>query len=84
MKKSNILTLILLCFSLLSNAQKASTNFKNRLNLKSLKYLGSVDERFQSYNIEMCEVIGGDFWVPYELIDSVQKHSGKTGFAALK
>lgn len=56
----------------------------NRINLKSIKYIGSVDERFQSYNIEMCEVIGGDFWVPYNLIDSVRKTSKKTGFAALK
>ena len=27
--------------------------------------VGSVDERFQSYNIEMVEVIGGRFWKPY-------------------
>jgi heparanase len=27
---------------------------------------GRVDERFQSYNIEMVEVIGGRFWKPYE------------------
>src|SRR5262245_61497842 len=26
---------------------------------------GSVDERFQSYNIEMIEVTGGRFWKPY-------------------
>jgi hypothetical protein len=25
----------------------------------------TVDERFQSYNIEMLEVTGGDFWKPY-------------------
>jgi heparanase len=55
-----------------------------QINLKQMKHIGSVNERYQSYNIEMCEVIGGDFWVPYELIDSVRKHSGKTGFAALK
>jgi heparanase 1 len=28
--------------------------------------IGMVDERFQSYNIEMVEVIGGRFWKPYE------------------
>src|ERR1700680_353064 len=28
--------------------------------------IGTVDERFQSYNIEMVEVIGGRFWKPYE------------------
>jgi heparanase len=27
--------------------------------------IGNVDERFQSYNIEMVEVIGGRFWKPY-------------------
>jgi heparanase 1 len=27
--------------------------------------LGSVDERFQSFNIEMLEVTGGRFWKPY-------------------
>jgi hypothetical protein len=26
---------------------------------------GTVDERFQSYNIEMIEVTGGRFWKPY-------------------
>jgi hypothetical protein len=26
--------------------------------------IGTVDERFQSYNIEMVEVIGGRFWKP--------------------
>ncbi len=28
--------------------------------------MGSVDERFQSYNIEMVEVTGGRFWKPYD------------------
>jgi heparanase len=27
--------------------------------------IGAVDERFNSYNIEMVEVIGGKFWKPY-------------------
>jgi hypothetical protein len=27
--------------------------------------IGTVDERFQSYNVEMVEVIGGNFWKPY-------------------
>ncbi|PJG55078.1 hypothetical protein CVM73_10900 [Bradyrhizobium forestalis] len=30
-----------------------------------LKALGTVDARFQSYNIEMVEVTGGRFWKPY-------------------
>lgn len=84
MKKIAILILLIFSIQIKSNAQKSFTKPKNKLKISSLKHIGTVDERFQSYNIEMCEVIGGDFWVPYELIDSVQKHSGKTGFAALK
>src|SRR5436305_415175 len=28
--------------------------------------VGTIDERFQSYNIEMLEVTGGRFWAPYK------------------
>src|ERR1035441_5110966 len=28
--------------------------------------IGTVDERYQSYNIEMLEVTGGRFWAPYK------------------
>jgi hypothetical protein len=31
----------------------------------SMPRVGTVDERFESYNIEMVEVIGGRFWKPY-------------------
>ena len=27
--------------------------------------IGTVDDRFQSYNVEMVEVIGSRFWKPY-------------------
>lgn len=30
-----------------------------------LKAIGTIDPRFQSYNIEMVEVTGGRFWRPY-------------------
>jgi hypothetical protein len=30
-----------------------------------LPRVGTVDERFQSYNIEMVEIVGGRFWKPY-------------------
>jgi heparanase len=30
-----------------------------------LPRLGAVDARFQSYNVEMAEVTGGNFWKPY-------------------
>jgi hypothetical protein len=31
----------------------------------SLPRISTVDERFQSYNIEMVEITGGSFWKPY-------------------
>jgi hypothetical protein len=31
----------------------------------SMTRIGTVDERFQSYNVEMVEVTGGRFWKPY-------------------
>lgn len=30
--------------------------------------IGTVDERFQSYNVEMLEITGGGFWKPYSLL----------------
>lgn len=30
-----------------------------------LKTIGAIDARFQSYNIEMVELTGGQFWKPY-------------------
>jgi hypothetical protein len=35
------------------------------LDPSKMSAIGTVDERFQSYNIEMVEVIGGRFWKPY-------------------
>ncbi len=37
-----------------------------RLNPAAMPRLGTVDERFQSYNVEMVEVTGGRFWKPYK------------------
>jgi heparanase len=35
--------------------------------------IGTVDDRFQSYNVEMVEVTGGRFWKPYADIDAILK-----------
>src|SRR5579864_4405161 len=45
--------------------------------------IGTVDERFQSYNIEMVEVIGGRFWKPYGSATNeskAQEPAPQTGF----
>ena len=75
---------MLFCFTATAQNTSNSRPNQNKIDLKKMAFIGTVDDRFQSYNIEMCEVIGGDFWIPYNLIDSVRKTSNKTGFAALK
>src|SRR5436305_10347597 len=35
------------------------------LDAAKMPRIGAVDERFQSYNVEMVEVVGGRFWKPY-------------------
>jgi heparanase len=44
-----------------------------RIDAASMRRIGTVDERFQSYNIEMVEVIGGRFWKPYRDIGALLK-----------
>ena len=46
---------------------------QRRIGAASMRLIGSVDERFQSYNVEMVEVIGGRFWKPYKDIDALLK-----------
>jgi heparanase len=36
------------------------------VDLAKMTRIGTVDERFESYNIEMVEVTGGRFWKPYK------------------
>lgn len=65
-----------------SRSSKEPDHETVKLNLSDLQQIGQVEERYQSFNVEMAEVVGGDFWVPYELLDSEKVK--KEGFAALK
>ncbi|KPK84927.1 MAG: hypothetical protein AMS27_08695 [Bacteroides sp. SM23_62_1] len=75
-----IFTFLFFCFSY--GYLKGSENEKSKLELTNLKYLGELDERYQSFNVEMCEVVGGDFWIPYDLLDPEEVRS--VGFSAMK
>ena len=41
------------------------------LSPSSMPRMGKVDDRFQSYNVEMVEVTGGRFWAPYKKTPAV-------------
>lgn len=42
----------------------------SHLDPHALKSVARVDPRFQSYNIEMAEIVGGRFWAPYKDADA--------------
>jgi heparanase 1 len=44
--------------------------------------IGTVDERFYSYNIEMAEVTGGNFWKPYHNQSSTAAQARKPAESA--
>ena len=48
-------------------ASQPSTSSQSATSLApaTMARIGTVDERFQSYNVEMLEVTGGRFWKPY-------------------
>jgi heparanase 1 len=55
------LTFVLLA----AQTQAAASADAPSITPSSLPRIGTVDERFQSYNIEMVEITGGRFWKPY-------------------
>jgi heparanase 1 len=48
------------------------------INPKKLPAVGTVDIRYQSYNIEMLEVTGGRFWAPYKTQGTVPADTSQT------
>lgn len=64
---------MLLAISLLS-CQKSSDKDANTLvlNTQQLEVVNEVDPCFQSYNIEMVEVVGGKFWRPYSTLSEIE------------
>ena len=53
------------------------------LSPQKMPAVAQVDERFQSYNIEMVEVTGGRFWAPYKAQASAPAESQAAGPAGM-
>jgi len=63
----------------------AKSDLRRLVKPDSLPAIARLDERFQSYNIEMVEVTGGQFWKPYEQVQAAaqqQPPPQPTGAAA--
>jgi hypothetical protein len=72
----------LIGLSLSCTSQKEIADASARIDFSDMEKIAEVDERYQSVNVEMCEVVGGDFWVPYSQIDTAKVRA--LGFAGLK
>ena len=79
---TSCLAFTLIGLSLSCTDQKKLADAGNRIDFSNIEKIAEVDERYQSVNVEMCEVVGGDFWVPYSQIDTAKVRA--LGFAGLK
>ncbi|MDB5579469.1 MAG: hypothetical protein JWR80_4645 [Bradyrhizobium sp.] len=65
MRKVRARLQVCLTLVLVAHAGSASPADEPSLTPATMARIGTVDPRFQSYNIEMVEVTGGRFWKPY-------------------
>src|SRR3954471_6313644 len=68
-----IATAFLVMFAGAASSQTPSGSQGTSITPGKMKRLGTVDERFQSFNVEMIEVTGGRFWKPYKDIQGILK-----------
>lgn len=76
------LPVLLVGLSLSCASEKETVETSALFDFSEMEQIAEVDERYQSINVEMCEVVGGDFWVPYSQIDTAKVRA--LGFAGLK
>lgn len=60
-----------LVFALLAGLAASSCSTSPRIAPGAMTRIGTVDERFQSFNVEMVEVTGGRFWKPYKDVAAI-------------
>ncbi len=60
------------CAVLLMGRVVVPQNLVVRVEPGSMPRVATVSDRFQSYNVEMAEVTGGNFWKPYDEIDAMR------------
>ncbi len=66
-RKRKIGTLGAILAALLSGSHSvAASQSSDSLSPATMPAIATIDDRFESYNVEMAEVIGGKFWKPYD------------------
>src|SRR3954469_7112663 len=59
---------VALAMTLLPHITQAQDLMSIPLDPATMKRVGTIDDRYQSYNVEMLELTGGKFWKPYKEI----------------
>ncbi len=81
-QKGKVVTLSAALLALLSgNSPVAAPQSSVSVSPGTMPPIATIDDRFESYNVEMAEVIGGKFWKPY---DAAALASLKAKFIAAK
>jgi heparanase 1 len=63
-----IITGVALAMAVMPQMTQAQDRTSVLLDPATMKRVGIIDDRYQSYNVEMLEVTGGKFWKPYKEI----------------
>jgi heparanase len=61
----SVIAAIIVGIASLLSSHASSAEMSISVNPSNMPRLGTVDARYQSYNVEMVEVTGGRFWKPY-------------------
>jgi hypothetical protein len=65
--KGKIVTLGAGVFALISGAHAVAASAPSvKFSPATVPAIATINDRFESYNVEMAEVIGGKFWKPYD------------------
>jgi heparanase 1 len=64
--KSTVARVALVALAIMPHMTHAQDRTSLPLVPASMKRVGAISERYQSYNVEMLEVTGGKFWKPYK------------------
>ncbi|MFL6451711.1 MAG: hypothetical protein ACJ746_29155 [Bryobacteraceae bacterium] len=73
---------ILVAVVLLSSSAALPGDSSDVINPTAMPAGGTIDKRFQSYNVEMVEVTGGRFWAPYKDIEAGSSTKDTRGSAS--
>lgn len=80
-RNSALASAVLIAIAAMPHMAQAQGQPSDQLTPSTMKPIGTIDERYQSYNVEMLEVTGSKFWKSYEAIRKAAVSGGSKGEA---